>query len=166
MVTKTERVVEKQQVNDKFIMKYTEGLSEAVCKKVQACRLYLQVTTLADICDITGTWVDRRIMRGDMNRKSTLVWTTQAKPPRSYWQEWKKLVGSLVYEGTCRLREGFVLGKWVRSYQKWRWTISGNVITDWRDSQQYATSKELNGTMLYGKCSTGGTEGLPVLVTR
>ena len=39
VVTKSERVVEKQHDNDNFIMNYTDDFSESARKKIQSCHL-------------------------------------------------------------------------------------------------------------------------------
>ena len=67
ILTNTKRVVELQRENDVYLMAFTEDMSKSKRAVIQRCRLYLQVATLADVSDITGTRLDRRVYLGKRN---------------------------------------------------------------------------------------------------
>ena len=64
IVTNTKRVVEPQCDNDVYLMTFTEYMGKRGREAIQCCRLYLQVTTLADVSNITGTRLDKRVWLG------------------------------------------------------------------------------------------------------
>ena len=72
MKSKTEQVVNHQRSNDVFLMNYTNNLSTLDQKRIQQCRLYLRVATLADVCTIGGDRVERRVMEGKPKMESKL----------------------------------------------------------------------------------------------
>ena len=90
IVTNTKRVVEPQRDNDVYLMTFTNDMGKNKRAAIQRCCLYLQVTTLADVSDITGTRLDRRVCLGKQNRSSKLLWPRQGVLPQSDWNTWKK----------------------------------------------------------------------------
>ena len=60
-------------------------------KLIQQCRLWLQVVTLADICDPVGTKIEKWAF-GERGRNSNLHWIRQGDPSPAAWSKWKKLL--------------------------------------------------------------------------
>ena len=68
--------------------KYT---SSAI-KTINQCRLYLQAATVADISNPAGTWLDRDLLAGNPNEKSSTtagVKINQDRPSDGAWKIWQ-----------------------------------------------------------------------------
>jgi hypothetical protein len=58
---------------------------------VNACRLYLKVTMLSEICTDCGQYVEEWAMTGSgRNQSTTLVYPHQLKPPPQMWKVWQE----------------------------------------------------------------------------
>jgi hypothetical protein len=58
---------------------------------VNACRLYLKVTMLSEICTDCGQYVEEWAMTGSArNQHTTLVYPHQSKPPPQVWKVWRE----------------------------------------------------------------------------
>ena len=90
IVTNNKQVVEHQCDNDVYLMTFTEDMGKRERAAIQRYLLYLQVTTLADVSDITGTRLDKRVWLGRRNCTSKLLWPRQGALPKSDWSTWKK----------------------------------------------------------------------------
>jgi len=101
--------------------------------KLNACRMYLQVTTLAEFTDHTGTELLSQVLstrdspcpKGLLNISlSTLQWPNVALPPPTCWHLWTSTIWVLYtgsWTGTCLQQP---LGEWTTSYdthQFWHW---------------------------------------------
>ena len=64
----------------------TDFTSEEI-EKMNCCRLYLKVLTIADLANGTGDHIDVDLYNGKRStqRHSTDKWSRQKKPPRSCW---------------------------------------------------------------------------------
>jgi hypothetical protein len=65
--------------------------------KLNICRMFLQVITIAEITTGDGTRITHDAWTGkkDTNRKTTYLWPFQPIPPPSFWDIWKKALASL-----------------------------------------------------------------------
>ena len=68
--THAQQIVRRQQNNDRFIMQQAVN-SNFNLKLVQQCRLWFQVVTLVDVCDLMGQQVEKLAFR-KKGRKSNL----------------------------------------------------------------------------------------------
>jgi len=101
--------------------------------KLNACQMYLQVTTLAEITDHTGTEVLPQVLsthespcpRGLLNiSSSTLQWPNVALPSPMCWHLWTSTIQMLYtrsHMGNCLQQP---LGDWTTNHdthQFWHW---------------------------------------------
>ena len=131
-----------QRVNDRFLMDQTDdlGFSNNDLIKINRCRVYLQVLTLADITSGDGQHLLPGAMAGNREQLQTwntpnLRWPRQAKPDSSHWRLWRRLLRSFLQPSRAhsnrRLQQP--LGRWLlpsdSMYRQWIfWT---NETTLW-----------------------------------
>ncbi len=93
---------------------------------LNACRIYLQTLTLADMCDSSGRVVCSNILKGarHIDCRSQCNWANQAPPPLAdAWLLWNRAVRKAFCQnmrGSPRLKKS--LGKWLYSnplHQSW-----------------------------------------------
>ena len=149
IVTNTKRVVKPQRDSDVYLMSFTDKMGKSERAAIQRCRLYLQVTTLADVSDITGTRIDKRVWVGKQHRSSKLLWPRQGVLPQTVWNIWRKFLGRFTMDGTRVLKSEYKLGKWRCCYQNWRWVTDGNTVTDNAKGWTYNARKIENGQVYY-----------------
>jgi hypothetical protein len=116
--------------NDKHLMDdalklLQDGTKGDVISTFNRCRIYLKVTTLAELCDHTGTQMLPEAITKHKDHSpslqqygtSTLTWPTQPDPGKESWKIWRKVLRKLYLcsEGT-KLREEAKLGAWK---EKW-----------------------------------------------
>jgi hypothetical protein len=107
-----------QREHDQFIMEALTALPQATKARLrgaQCCRLYLQVTTLADIVNSDGThlaeWVTNRRYAQQPQRHATLKYPNQGQPTSAVWNDFVVLLQLAFTESTNnRLRQP--LGSW------------------------------------------------------
>ncbi len=114
--------------HDRFLLPsfYASGFRGAELQSLNRCRVYLQVTTLADIADGAGTSITKSAWDGhlDMLRPHYFDWPVQTLPPPRDWALWRKaLIASL---GVHPLHRTFSpgLGPWLDSALEWIWFYS------------------------------------------
>ena len=62
-------------------------------RKLNLCRLFLQVENLAEICNPTGTCLLDTVWRGDRPLStSKFLWPRQARPHEASWQLWRRFL--------------------------------------------------------------------------
>jgi len=84
-----------QRTNDRFLMDdfRTHTQSKTQLSRLNACRLFLKVTTLADICDATGQYIERDKFDGTSEpAHSKYVWPKQVYPTIRMWKLWKSML--------------------------------------------------------------------------
>jgi hypothetical protein len=110
------------------IQRFTKSQLEAI----NACRIYLQITTLAEISDEAGTHLLQIAVKGKLNpnksepllwqiSRSKLQWPYQLRPPSAAWNLWKRLLLSFT-NNTPALQLTTPLGNWidtVHNQRKW-----------------------------------------------
>ena len=73
-----------------------QGTSYHLPKKAlwyaNACRLYLKVTMLHDICTPCGLYINDWAMDGSNQSNTTLVYPHQEKPPSHVWKIWRECI--------------------------------------------------------------------------
>ena len=94
MTIKLENTEESEttRVGDVYLMeKWADTFEIQDLKKLNSCRLYLQVTTMADICDVKGTYILKNAWGVKFPvRKNNKKWPIQKRPPKSsilLWQQ-------------------------------------------------------------------------------
>jgi hypothetical protein len=83
-----------QCVNDEFLM---DGFRErSACtatqlQKLNACRMYLQVSRVSDITSADGKFIRSGILNGSDSTpyRSSTDWPRQGRPPKLWWLLWK-----------------------------------------------------------------------------
>ena len=109
---------EAQRVNDVFLMdqftSHTPHFTPKTLKRLNACRIFLQVLTLADITDGSGSHILKCSLQGTrhLDRRSSYRWPQQVCPSPAAWNIWHKSLLLLVC-CTCtsnKLRNP--LGRW------------------------------------------------------
>jgi hypothetical protein len=103
------------------------GLKGAALKRMNACRLYLQVETLSDIMAADGRHILHWAMDGRRITDNIKFheWPNQGDPGRQAWIQWRQVLESC-FCGGC-LAHGLLhaLGKWIESAPtSWQWWYS------------------------------------------
>ncbi len=94
-------------------------------KKLNQCRIYTRVLSLADIMSADGVIIipDCKMGRKLQDHQSALTWPTQERPTKSAWLLWSNALHHL--EAFQLLRQP--LRKWVApSHQTWSWFIDAH----------------------------------------
>ena len=91
----TDQTLKPQCLQDKFLMeefRQLHGIGSAELKRLNQCRLYLQVTLLSEIASADGKTITANYVGGtkSAHRRSTHTWPRQPRPPLKAWQNWKK----------------------------------------------------------------------------
>jgi hypothetical protein len=85
---------------------------------LNACRLYLLVVTVSDICSADGKYILPEIKAGNpiMHRHSNLAWPIQDRPQPADWRIWRHHLAYLEDKGQLITP----LGRWTaKSHQQW-----------------------------------------------
>jgi hypothetical protein len=103
--------IEPLTTKDKGLMALTQQYSnnKQDLRKINNCRLYLQVHTLAEITDTDGIRILPEAFTGShcgnptqpelwKYSKSTLRWPIQPKPPATAWKKWQYFLRQLTKE--------------------------------------------------------------------
>jgi Reverse transcriptase (RNA-dependent DNA polymerase) len=112
-----------QRNGDEYIMDMildSGQFTNAQIRRLNYCRLYLQVVTLSDITDAEGEYVDPAQLQGDKavySSQTTWLHVHQAKPSQVEWQLWRKanLIWSY-HDGELHTP----LGEWLINIQQQR----------------------------------------------
>ena len=97
-------------------------------KRLNACRLYLQVVTVADITDGSGRFVISQYMKGHKcaDRTSTWEWPSQLRPSSVAWNLWRKSITRCLCTSLRSLRLHNTLGPWYDNacrHQTWKFQM-------------------------------------------
>jgi len=155
-------VIQPLRRHDVFLMEAISklGLTPQQLEQVNACRMYLQVTTLADITDHTGTLILPQAISNDPKlaptglrnvSSSTLQWPTIHPPSQASWNLWTKTICNLFSGAARNTKLSNPLGIWLTNYQEvrmWHWRLSPL------------------GSLLHQANSTVGTRAALLLTTR
>ena len=128
--TRTTRQVEVQRENDYFIMQLALD-GNFNLPLVQQCRLWLRVSTVADISDASGRRLEKWALRR-RGRESVMTWSRQEEPSDTAWREWRKLLSSLVTDarstGGRYLKPCYRMRAWITTHQLWEWKGKDEVV--------------------------------------
>jgi len=112
------------------------GLNQLQMECINACRMYLQVTTLAEIVDHTGMTILPQILCNlqaqspqglDEISQLTLCWPCIHQCTHSSWQLWTSTICNLFTGTPNGTRLQYKLGEWTDDYQAtrtWKWQLS------------------------------------------
>jgi hypothetical protein len=86
-----------QHIHDKHIIDQANNttFSDADVILINYCRLYLQVTTISDMCNLDGITIDKALHSGELDSaSSTSAWLhfTQGHPSTQAWILWRRLL--------------------------------------------------------------------------
>jgi len=124
--------------NDMFIMEVIEesGLSISQMEQINACRMYLNVTTMVEITDHTGLSLLPQALLQHPNHSpqglhnistSTLTWPCIHCPTKTSWKVWTTTICNLFTGAPSTLRLTNPLGAWTPDYQRyrrWHWRLA------------------------------------------
>ena len=92
-----------------------------ILAQLNACRLVLQVISLADITSLDGTMILPSVHVGDIHRTSLLRWPRQ-KVPSHWWHLWSSYLSTYI----APILIHHPLGSWTaKSHQRWLWHKHG-----------------------------------------
>jgi exonuclease III len=113
----------RQRIHDEYIMDLvlaSKKFTAAEVRRINYCRLYLQVVTLSDLTTIAGDRMDMSKSCGNPNIESSesrLDWPRQDRPSSREWTLWKSAT-KLWSNGSGELNTP--LGPWIASIQDQR----------------------------------------------
>jgi hypothetical protein len=136
--------------NDFNLMDYflASNMSQSHLQSINRCRLYLQLLNLSDMVSADGCCIIPHVLQGHKltDRKSTLAWPNQQRPPKADWTIWSRALQSLTSGGLllkpidmscCRL-----------SHQEWLCYLDSNhnlflstAPGEWRQYSQNPTMR-------------------------
>ena len=94
------------------------GFSGQELGRLNRCRLYLQVLTVADITTGDGKRIRRECLTGTSKYPSEYDWPTQGNPPKHDWTFWQQsLTNTFGRNGTLT----HPLGNWTTLPVRWQW---------------------------------------------
>jgi len=123
--------------HDRYLMEdiLQHGLPKHQLEKINACRMYLKVTTLAEITDNTGeallpqvlTDFHHPIPKGLLNiSQSLLKWPTIHLPTAHCWRLWTRTLGTIYTGSPTGTRLIQKLGSWTTHHNDqrfWHWRL-------------------------------------------
>jgi len=125
------------RIYDRYLMEdfNDQNFQRNQLERLNACRMYLQVTTLAEITDHTGTELLPQVLvqrshgypKGLGNiSSSTLQWPHMHCPSPACWRFWTTTICS-IYTGSAKgMRLHQPLGPWLKTYDTtrfWHWRL-------------------------------------------
>jgi len=125
------------RAHDVYIMEAVGelGLMKLQLEQLNACRMFLQITTLAELTDHTGSFIlPQVLLQGQTDQptgleslsQSTLNWPEISNPTKATWKLWTKTI-CMLFTGNpngTQLRQP--LGDWTTDFQKyreWKWKM-------------------------------------------
>jgi len=112
------------------------GIPTNQMEKLNACRMFLQVTTLAKITDHTGTSLLPQALVSSTNTSpkgltnisySTLKWPTINLPYSACWKLWSQTICTLYTGSATGMKLRTPLGQWNQQYEQyhfWHWCMA------------------------------------------
>ena len=92
-------------------------------RRVNRCRIYLQVLTLSDIVDAHGETIIPQYLNGErfLDRSSIYRWPRQGRPTVKDWSLWEHTILQ-AYQTYGRNKLLHPVGRWNHhSHQQWLW---------------------------------------------
>jgi hypothetical protein len=131
--------------NDQLLMETFScdpTLGSAAMHKLNHCRLFLQATTLSDICNGAGTEILREALIGTDSlpgSSSTWLWPRQPSPPSTSWSLWRKALRKHFLTPGKRsytLKPDSCMGAWLPSlkqhHRQWTHLVDPSTGTVWQ----------------------------------
>ena len=109
-----------QRYNDNALMDdITKIISSALTlKRLNACRIYLQVTWVSDISNMKGDKILESALKGErsINQTSNVQWSLQQRPNEQIWKIWRKTIRHIYYcSNNNLLHRQYKLQQWLSS---------------------------------------------------
>lgn len=108
------KIPQLQRENNFFLVTnaMTHSLKPTELQMFNACRLYLGVTLMSDICSANGTHLSTRVLHGQRPDHNTpkLLYPYQSKPSIVAWKIWRSVLTSHLWPDTTQLKHP--LGRW------------------------------------------------------
>jgi hypothetical protein len=136
-------ITKKVRVNDDGIMYRAIRLVGNITKlqAINNCRIFLQITTIAEITNIDGTHILADAINGSVNEdgqlnihehsKSLIHWPTMKRPPEKAWRIWKKIIKTLMHNNTNHLKKP--MGRWLQGsiqHRIWFSQVTKKILLD------------------------------------
>ena len=102
-------------------------VDQDILKWLNWCRMYLQVTSVADICTADGKYIRRAAWEGRRERlwQQRYQWPRTVRPANCHWDTWRDVLTSTLLQGTGTHRKLRVpLGTWMDDLDRWHWLYS------------------------------------------
>jgi len=138
------------------------GLTPVQVEQINACRMFLQITTLAEMSDHTGCNILPHVLLQPHQSeptglepvsRSTLSWPAIHSPTKPTWKLWTKTICTLFtgYATGTKLR--LPLGPWTTDYEthrywKWRLTTDNRLL-----NQNTPTANTRAAILVKNQCS-------------
>ena len=127
-------VVARQRAQDDFIMDVavaSRRFRPAELKRINYCRLYLNVLLVSDIATAKGDYIDAMMYTGEANPVTTKHRVNQAKPNTKAWSQWRRLL-LMITHNSPRLKLKKPLGQWLVPWFEMRcqWPFLYDPTTD------------------------------------
>ena len=143
-------VIKTQRENDTHIMEVfarAKHISSATLAKLNYCRMYLAVTTLADIASSDGKKIVSRALRGNSQlcepKRGLIKWPVQAVPDDHTWKLWDKACFTTLCHENGNLFQP--LGKWTHVDENWKFRYSESTELMYQYDDNFWSSHELYG---------------------
>jgi len=121
-----------------YIMEAVDDLNLTTpqLEQINTCRMYLQVTTLAEITDHTGMHLLPQILTPhghtypnglDNISCSTLQWPRVSNPTPTKWKVWTRTICTLFTGSAMGTKLNIPLGTWTQDYNTnrfWKWHLA------------------------------------------
>ncbi len=126
--------------NDTYLMDHlnSPNYTKSKLQHINACRLYLQVITLSDICNGAGTHILPEVMKGRPipTSSTTWAWPRQHCPPATSWIHWRSALREHFTQKThLALKPQRCLGEWnlthTAHHRQWHHFSNPRTGTTW-----------------------------------
>ena len=117
-------VVPQQQDHDEFLMTVAlefNWFKPAQLKRINYCRMYLNVLTVSDIATTKGDYIEPAMFSGEATPTITKHKVNQVRPNKKAWKQRRRLLLTLTHSSP-RLQLKKPLGQWLVPWDKMRWT--------------------------------------------
>ena len=119
---------EKGRTHDTLLIEsfIESGYIEDKLRRLNLCRIYLQVVFLSDIATGDGKAITEIAWKGnkDSTRRSQYNWPNQGKPSVADWNLWREALGKTFTSRGKTLRQP--LGNWLINLPNWTWFFEPN----------------------------------------
>ena len=118
-----------RRANDRFIMaevsKAEYNFTNTDLKHINRCRIYLRVTSQADITNGNGLKLRNGVMKGELTQhhRDYYLWPRQDRPGLSSWRIWRKAIKKCFLRGVeLHVKATMQLGRWTDGEREnWNW---------------------------------------------